>query len=430
MIAQRTMIVAASLAAILGVTLLAPVTHAEECLTAPNPAAQEGMRWYYRLDRATQRKCWYTRSIGRDQQQETGPTNAAHPTYASGIPFPRPRPPIADATSSLPAATAGSSFRAESSIPIPRPRPSTVGSALAANRGDAVALTDVASDPNPTHRANAAPQPSSFLPNTTSPSSTAAPSSAASSTDLQPSNASQPATASPMGSSNADITSSIVKQSPVAGPPDTATGDVSSATLAVSPAADSAGRLTTPEAETPIGAGAAQITPLILDPATTQSADNALGRKMDATDARRNGAAANIVPTDDSVSSARKDLVAEDTLSDREFSDPASPESGSAEPQARAPTVIPDLTRCGLVLPPVWCLLAGMEVLRARTLTLLTIHGQYISYTSLWHVCWCWSACRTMPSSDTSLGLVPMTSNNCKHPHSLVGRRLPLREFH
>ena len=337
MIAQRTMIVAASLAAILGVTLLAPVTHAEECLTAPNPAAQEGMRWYYRLDRATQRKCWYTRSIGRDQQQETGPTNAAHPTYASGIPFPRPRPPIADATSSLPAATAGSSFRAESSIPIPRPRPSTVGSALAANRGDAVALTDVASDPNPTHRANAAPQPSSFLPNTTPPSSTAAPSSAASSTDLQPSNASQPATASPMGSPNAGITSSIVKQSPAA------TGDVSSATLAVSPGVDSAGRLTTPEAETPVGAGAAQITPLILDPATTQSADNALGRKMDATDARRNGAAANIVPTDDSVSSARKDLVAEDTLSDRESSDPAlSPESGSAEPQALAPTVIPD----------------------------------------------------------------------------------------
>jgi hypothetical protein len=139
-----------------------------------------------------------------------------------------------------------------------------------------------------------------------------------------------------MGSSNADITSSIVKQSP------SATGDVSSATLAVSPGADSTGSLTTPEAETPVGAGAAQITPLILDPATTQSADNALGRKMDATDARRNGAAANIVPTDDSVSSARKDLVAEDTLSDREFSDPASPESGSAEPQARAPTVIHD----------------------------------------------------------------------------------------
>jgi len=64
---------------------------------------------------------------------------------------------------------------------------------------------------------------------------------------------------------------------------------------------------------------------------------------MDATDARRNGPAANNVPTDDSVSSARKDLVAEDRLSDRESSDLAlSPESGSAEPQALAPTVIPD----------------------------------------------------------------------------------------
>lgn len=32
---------------------------AETCLSAPNGAAPKGQHWYYHLDRATQRKCWY-----------------------------------------------------------------------------------------------------------------------------------------------------------------------------------------------------------------------------------------------------------------------------------------------------------------------------------------------------------------------------------
>jgi hypothetical protein len=32
---------------------------AETCAASPKPAAPEGSHWYYRTDRATQRKCWY-----------------------------------------------------------------------------------------------------------------------------------------------------------------------------------------------------------------------------------------------------------------------------------------------------------------------------------------------------------------------------------
>src|SRR6516225_8195844 len=36
-----------------------PVQAADECLAAPNAAAPAGSHWYYRLERPTQRKCWY-----------------------------------------------------------------------------------------------------------------------------------------------------------------------------------------------------------------------------------------------------------------------------------------------------------------------------------------------------------------------------------
>jgi hypothetical protein len=35
---------------------------ADDCLAAPKSAAPESGHWYYRTDRATQRKCWYLRA--------------------------------------------------------------------------------------------------------------------------------------------------------------------------------------------------------------------------------------------------------------------------------------------------------------------------------------------------------------------------------
>jgi hypothetical protein len=54
---------------------------AETCLAAPTQGAPQGSHWYYRLDRATQRKCW--RLVTRDPQpQGTAKRAAAAPEPA------------------------------------------------------------------------------------------------------------------------------------------------------------------------------------------------------------------------------------------------------------------------------------------------------------------------------------------------------------
>jgi len=42
----------------------ADVAYAHNCLAAPNSPSPQGRHWYYRLDWATQRKCWYLRAPG------------------------------------------------------------------------------------------------------------------------------------------------------------------------------------------------------------------------------------------------------------------------------------------------------------------------------------------------------------------------------
>ena len=64
---------------------------ADNCLTAPNSSAPQGSHWYYRTDRANQRKCWYFRSPGEPAQQaeraqatsEAAPAAQAHGTAPS-----------------------------------------------------------------------------------------------------------------------------------------------------------------------------------------------------------------------------------------------------------------------------------------------------------------------------------------------------------
>ena len=51
---------------VLGMSIGTPVdaAHADDCLAAPNSPSPQGRHWYYRLDWATQRKCWYLRAPG------------------------------------------------------------------------------------------------------------------------------------------------------------------------------------------------------------------------------------------------------------------------------------------------------------------------------------------------------------------------------
>jgi hypothetical protein len=44
---------------------------ADDCLTAPNSPAPQGTHWYYHVDRANQRKCWYVRASSQPAQQAT-----------------------------------------------------------------------------------------------------------------------------------------------------------------------------------------------------------------------------------------------------------------------------------------------------------------------------------------------------------------------
>jgi len=86
---------------IVGFTLSAAIAHAEDCLAAPNSPAREGTRWYYRLDRATQHKCWYMRALDQPTQQVTASAKAVLPAPAFAIPIPRPRPSAAGSALSL-----------------------------------------------------------------------------------------------------------------------------------------------------------------------------------------------------------------------------------------------------------------------------------------------------------------------------------------
>lgn len=67
---------------------------ADDCLPQPNSRAPEGNHWYYHMDRATQRKCWYLRALDQPAQHpaaqttsEAAPTNPiplGEPATASG----------------------------------------------------------------------------------------------------------------------------------------------------------------------------------------------------------------------------------------------------------------------------------------------------------------------------------------------------------
>jgi hypothetical protein len=69
------------------------LARAGDCLAAPNSAAPKGSHWYYHLNRATQQKCWYIRSVERRRQdvtvQTSSPDAAMPQTNGSRVARPR-----------------------------------------------------------------------------------------------------------------------------------------------------------------------------------------------------------------------------------------------------------------------------------------------------------------------------------------------------
>ena len=71
----------------------AGAAHAADCLAAPNSAAPKNSHWYYRIDRAQQRKCWHLGVADQPVQQaavQTARAAAAPPAKPSpSSPAPR-----------------------------------------------------------------------------------------------------------------------------------------------------------------------------------------------------------------------------------------------------------------------------------------------------------------------------------------------------
>ena len=99
--------VSAVFASILATVALATVSvgatrAADDCLSAPNAPTADGNHWYYRIDRATKRHCWYLREQGEKLSQ--GRVPASRPARISGQQAETtPQRSIADAHAELPA---------------------------------------------------------------------------------------------------------------------------------------------------------------------------------------------------------------------------------------------------------------------------------------------------------------------------------------
>src|SRR5947208_7634559 len=57
---------------------------ADNCLAAPKGAAPKGSHWYYRVDRAAKRNCWYVRA------QSTTPNASRNSSVAAASPATEP----------------------------------------------------------------------------------------------------------------------------------------------------------------------------------------------------------------------------------------------------------------------------------------------------------------------------------------------------
>lgn len=102
--------VSAIFASVLAGTSLAGVSHnaaraADDCLAAPKGETPEGSHWYYRIDRATKRHCWYQRAEGEKLSQAAPPNSSGSAKPVASIAATPMQRSIADAHAELPPQT-------------------------------------------------------------------------------------------------------------------------------------------------------------------------------------------------------------------------------------------------------------------------------------------------------------------------------------
>jgi hypothetical protein len=132
---------------------------ADECLSEPNGSSPAGSHWYYRVERGTQRHCWYLGSEGGNVRQAQPRRSTAQQASKRQAHAPKPAPQQEDdKTSSAPRSTSASSATTmTTSAPATAARNSS-----AANAGTAVsgaAAADPASPPTALSAQLLAPRP-------------------------------------------------------------------------------------------------------------------------------------------------------------------------------------------------------------------------------------------------------------------------------
>src|SRR4051812_24653588 len=163
-------------ATMLGGSLLAALAvqptplYAADCLASPNGAAPKGSHWFYRVDRATKKNCWYVRA-------ETARPAAAKPSLAQNAPAPDAplQPSVANAR-----AEASPAERVQPTRDAPEPAPlqvaeETQGSDTAAPENGQSTLASRWLDRPTIDRTNNPAQTSADANPTSSPSTPASP---------------------------------------------------------------------------------------------------------------------------------------------------------------------------------------------------------------------------------------------------------------
>jgi hypothetical protein len=103
--------VSAIFAGLLASALLSTISHsavpaADECLSGPKGQTPAGSHWYYRIDRATKRHCWYLGEAGQKLARSGRPNSPPSEKPASRKAETAMQDSIADARAELPARTA------------------------------------------------------------------------------------------------------------------------------------------------------------------------------------------------------------------------------------------------------------------------------------------------------------------------------------
>ena len=77
------------------------VARADDCLAEPNPTAPPGSHWYYHMDRATQRKCWYIRATDQSAQPAATQATSDPASLPPAAPIPAEKPATASTSSPI-----------------------------------------------------------------------------------------------------------------------------------------------------------------------------------------------------------------------------------------------------------------------------------------------------------------------------------------